>query len=70
MSEVDDLDNLSAKDLIKALLHRQIAISDIPTFVLCEELQRRSGVETVWVDPHAVKDIRVEGCAIVYVVRD
>lgn len=70
MSEVDDFDNLSTKDLIKVLLHRRIAISDIPTFVLCEELERRSGVESVWVDPHTVKDISVEGCAIVYVVRD
>lgn len=70
MSEVDDYDNLSTKDLIKVLLRRQIAISDIPTFVLCEELEHRSGVETVWVDLHTVKDISVEGCAIVYVVRD
>lgn len=70
MSEENDFDNLSTKDLIKALLHRQITISDIPTFALCEELEHRSGVETVWVDPHAVKDISVEGCAIVYVVRD
>lgn len=70
MSEVDDFDNLSTKDLIKVLLRRRIAISDIPTFVLCEELEHRSGVESVWVDPHTVKDISVEGCAIVYVVRD
>lgn len=70
MNEVDDLDNLSTKDLIKVLLHRQVAISDIPTFVLCEELERRSGVESVWVDPNTVKDISIEGCAIVYVVRD
>ena len=70
MSEENDFDNMSTKDLIKALLHRQIAISDIPTFVLCEELERRSGVETVWVDPYTIKDLSVEGCAIVYVVRD
>lgn len=70
MSEVDDFDNLSTKDLIKVLLHRQVAISDIPTFVLCEELERRSSVESVWVAPNTVKDIGIEGCAMVYVVRD
>ena len=52
--QVETLDN---KELIWALLDRRVKLSDVPTFVLCDELRRREGVEEIYVEPHEHKNI-------------
>lgn len=75
---MDVLNEIDTRDLINALIRRRIAIADIPTYVLCEELETRTGVDLIDVDPHADaaividngKQIVVNGPAAIYVVTD
>lgn len=44
--------------------------SRITTAELAEQLSKRSGVESVWIGPHDIKEIEIEGPANVLVVTD
>lgn len=75
---MEELDEIDARDLINQLIRRKMTIADIPTYVLCDELERRTGVDVIDVDPYANvtivvydgKKIAINGPAGIYVVTD
>ena len=64
------LDEVEPKELIEAIMRKKLTMADIPTYVLCNELERRQSVSAVWTGPYEVCDCQVEGPARVFVVRD
>ena len=70
MNNENVLEQIDNKDLIRELFRRKMKIEDIPTYVLCDELERREGVKVVDVAPYEEKDIHVEGWATVFIVID
>ena len=64
------LDEVEPKELIKAIMRKKLTMADIPTYVPCDELERRQSVSTAWIGPYEVSDCQVEGPAKVFVVRD
>lgn len=45
-------------------------ISEFSTKELIDELKKREGVESMFIEPHESKDIRVDGFATVLIVVD
>nr|DAT85046.1 MAG TPA: hypothetical protein [Caudoviricetes sp.] len=45
-------------------------LKEVPTYILVEELRKRSGVEVTDVDPYEDKVFEINGPAIVLVVID
>lgn len=64
------LSEFSFSDLVKEICYRKIALEDVPTHVLLEELRRREGVKEIWVEPYEKVNIPVEGWASVFIVVD
>ena len=65
-----ELDKIDTHALIRAIMRRKMTLEDIPTFVLCDELERRECTETIWVGPHEEKDIHIDHLATVLIVTD
>lgn len=45
-------------------------LSNVKTCDLVAELEKREGVEKTWAEPYQVKDIPVEGPAVILVITD
>ena len=63
-------DEIEPRELIEAIMRKKLTMADIPTYVLCDELEHRQSVSAVWIGPYEVSDCQVEGPARVFVVRD
>ena len=75
---MNELEQIDTKDLINVLMRKKMTIADIPTYILCDELERRTGVDVIEVDPYVDATVVVDGAieaavngpAVIYVVTD
>lgn len=61
--------DISSRDLLTVIMQRQAEIEDMHTYMLCDELETRDGVDAIHIDPYEVVELSgVEGPATVYIV--
>lgn len=51
-------------------MNKKMSICDFTTKELVEELKQREGVKTIVAEPYDLKELKVEGPAILLVVMD
>ena len=73
IKEPADIKGISTKELIRELIGRKVTLSDIPTWMLCEELDRREeseGIRHIDFGPHDKAELKLslDGCSTVYII--
>ena len=73
IKELADIKGISTKELIRELIGRKVTLSDIPTWILCEELYRREeseGIRHIDFGPHDKAELKLslDGCSTVYII--
>lgn len=65
----EKVDGISTRDLLTVIMQRKADIEDMHTYMLCDELETRTGVETIHVDPYEIVELpSIEGPASVFIV--
>ncbi len=65
----EKVDGVSTRDLLTVIMQRKADIEDMHTYMLCDELEIRTGVETIHVDPYEIVELpSIEGPASVFIV--
>ena len=62
---------ISSRDLLTVIMQRKAEIEDMHTYMLCDELEMRDGVEAIHINPYEIAEVpSIEGPATVFVVTD
>ena len=73
IKELADIKGISTKELIRELIGRKVTLSDITTWMLCDELDRREeseGIRHIDFGPHDKAELKLslDGCSTVYII--
>lgn len=62
---------ISSKDLLTVIMQRKAEVDDMHTYMLCDELEMRDGVDAIHINPYEIVELpSIEGPATVFVVTD
>lgn len=62
---------ISSSDLLTVIMQRRAEVDDMHTYMLCDELEMRDGVDAIHINPYEIVELpSIEGPATVFVVTD
>lgn len=62
---------ISSRDLLTVIMQRKAEVDDMHTYILCDELEMRDGVDAIHINPYEIVELpSIEGPATVLVVTD
>lgn len=62
---------ISSRDLLTVFMQRKAEVDDMHTYMLCDELEMRDGVDAIHINPYEIVELpSIEGPATVFVVTD
>lgn len=63
--------DISSRDLLTVIMQRKAEVDDMHTYMLCDELEMRDGVDAIHINPYEIVELpSIEGPATVFVVTD